>query len=75
MFFVFSFSYLLFSLSSAANFNEGLISINKIYSSVCVLLTALIAFKKIKNPIIFLAEIFSIFLLIECSYLIIEFFF
>ena len=75
MFFVFSFSYLLFSLSSAANFNEGLISINKIYSSVCVLLTALIAFKKIKNPIIFLAKIFSIFLLIECSYLIIEFFF
>ncbi len=75
MFFVFSFSYLLFSLSSTANFNEGLISINKIYSSVCVLLTALIAFRKIKNPIIFLAEIFSIFLLIECSYLIIEFFF
>jgi len=75
MFFLFSFSYLLFSLSSTANFNEGLISINKIYSSVCVLLTALIAFRKIKNPIIFLAEIFSIFLLIECSYLIIEFFF
>ena len=31
MFFLFSFSYLLFSLSSTANFNEGLISINKIY--------------------------------------------
>ncbi len=73
--FIFSFSYLLFSLLSSDNFNEGLISINKIYTSVTVLLTALIAFKKIKNPIIFLAEIFAISLLIECSYLIIEFFF
>ena len=73
--FIFSCSYLVFSLLNTANFNEGLISINKVFSIVAVLLSALIAFKKIKNPIVFLAEIFIISLFIECSYLIIEFLF
>ena len=73
--FIFSCSYLIFSLVNTANFNEGLISINKLFSIVAVLLSALIAFKKIKNPIVFLAEIFIISLFIECSYLIIEFLF
>ena len=73
--FIFSFSYLIFSLVNTANFNEGLISINKLFSIVAVLLSAFIAFKKIKNPIVFLAEIFIISLFIECFYLIIEFLF
>ncbi len=73
--FIFSCSYLIFSLVNTANFNEGLISINKLFSIVAVLLSALIAFKKIKTPVVFLAEIFIISLFIECSYLIIEFLF
>ena len=73
--FIFSCSYLIFSLVNTANFNEGLSSINKLFSIVAVLLSALIAFKKIKTPIVFLAEIFIISLFIECSYLIIEFLF
>ena len=73
--FIFSCSYLIFSLVNTDNFNEGLISINKLFSIIAVLLSALIAFKKIKNPIVFLAEIFIISLFIECSYLIIEFLF
>jgi len=71
--FIFSSSYLIFSLLNTANFNEGLIFINKLFSIVTVLLSALIAFKKIKKPILFLAEIFTISLFIECSYLIVEF--
>ena len=70
--FIFFCSFLLFSLMNTANFNEGLISISKLFSIVTVLLSALIAFKKIKNPIVFLAEIFTISLFLECSYLIIE---
>ena len=73
--FIFSSSYLIFSLLNTANFNEGLIFINKLFSIVTVLLSALIAFKKIKKPIVFLAEIFTISLFIECSYLIVEFLF
>ena len=73
--FIFFCSYLIFSLVNTANFNEGLISINKLFSIVTVLLSALIAFKKIKKPIVFLAEIFVISLFIECSYLIVEFLF
>ena len=73
--FIFSCSYLIFSLVNTANFNEGLISINKLFSIVAVSLSAFIAFKKIKKPIVFLAEIFIISLFIECSYLIVEFLF
>ena len=73
--FIFSCSYLIFSLVNTANFNEGLISINKLFSIVAVSLLAFIAFKKIKKPIVFLAEIFIISLFIECSYLIVEFLF
>lgn len=73
--FLIFFSFLLFSLTYTANFNEGLISLNKFFSTATVLLLAIIAFKKIKTPIIFLAEIFTVSLFIECSYLIVEFLF
>ena len=72
IFFTASILYFIFSIFKAANFNEALISGNKIFTIFLVFITSLLAFKKIENGIIYISKIFTVFLFIECSYIILE---
>jgi len=65
--------YIGFSILNADNINEGIISAYKILITISVFFLSIIAFKKIENPVLFLAQLLSFFLLLESLYLIIDY--
>lgn len=65
--------YIGFSILNADNINEGIISAYKILITISVFFLSIIAFKKIESPVLFLAQLFSFFLLLESLYLIIDY--
>lgn len=69
----FSCLYIAFSIFHSYNSNEGLVASYKLVTILGVFYSVLIAFRRIESPIIFLSQVFTISLFVECLFLIFEF--
>ena len=65
--------YLVFNSLVSDNLNESIISLYKLVIIVSVFYTCFIAVKKIDDPLMFICQIFSILIFIECSFTLIDF--
>lgn len=70
-----SFIFILWSVVNSPNPNEGLIAFYKLIIIVTIFFSCLNAFKRIENPLIFIAKVFSYSLFIEGGYVIMDFIF
>jgi O-antigen ligase len=65
--------YLVFNSLVADNLNESIISLYKLVIIVSIFYTCFIAVRKIDDPLIFICQIFSISIFIECTFTLIDF--
>jgi O-antigen ligase len=65
--------YLVFNSLVSDNLNESIISLYKLVIIVSVFYTCFIAVRKIDDPLMFICQIFSISIFIECSFTLIDF--